>query len=370
MVDIKNQYLHLKEEIDRSISGVIDSSIFINGPVVQEFGRSLASFLNSEYVIPCGNGTDALQIALMALDLQKGDEVIVPAFTYVATAEVISLLGLIPVMIDVDSKTFNCTDNVILNAITNKTKAIVPVHLFGQCCDIERTISVCKEEGISIIEDNAQSIGAEYTSSNGEIKMSGTLGEIGTTSFYPSKNLGAYGDGGAINTNNGSLATKIRMIANHGQRIKYVHDLIGCNSRLDAIQAAILKVKLKYLKKYIQKRQQAAAFYDEGLKSISEIDIPFRQGNSTHVFHQYTIKVKNGRRNDLKNYLSDHGIPSMIYYPIPLYKQKAFSRYYDGDLLPITERLCQEVLSLPIHTELEEDQQSYIIEKIIQFFKK
>lgn len=369
MVDVRGQYLHIKEEVDREIQEVIDSCAFINGPKVKAFQAGLESYLNVKHVIPCANGTDALQIALMALDLQVGDEVIVPAFTYVATAEVIGLLGLIPVMVDVDPNTFNITADIFEKAITDKTKVIVPVHLFGQVSsDMDKIMSLAKAHGIKVIEDNAQTIGADYTHNDGSISKSGTIGDIGCTSFYPSKNLGCYGDGGAIFTNDDTLAAEIRKIANHGQVKRYYHDVIGCNSRLDSIQAAILNVKLARLDDYNRSRAQAADYYDEHLSSVDAIQVPKREEQSSHVFHQYTLRVTNGKRNELQEYLKGKGIPSMIYYPVPLYKQGAFNKYAPNLRLPATEMLCDEVISLPMHTELDHSTQDLIIDAITTFF--
>ena len=365
MVDVHSQYLKIKSEVDQGIQEVINSSIFIKGPKVKAFEQALEEYLGVRKVIGCANGTDALQIALMALNLEPGDEVIVPAFTYVATAEVIGLLGLQPVMVDVDPNTFNTTAELIEPLITDKTKVIVPVHLFGQCTDMEPILQLAKSRGIAVIEDNAQAIGADYTLRNGEVKKTGTMGDIGCTSFYPSKNLGCYGDGGAIFTNNEELGQRISMIANHGQAKKYYHSMIGCNSRLDAIQAAVLNVKLQYLDNYCASRQKVAAQYDAAFASIEGLQIPERQHNSTHVFHQYTLRVKNGRRDELKRYLAEKGIPSMIYYPVPLYQQEAFKQYVSEDFnLPITEKLCQEGLTVPIHTEMTSSTQAEIIEKV------
>lgn len=367
MVDIKNQYLSIKEEIDLAIQNVIDSTSFINGYAVKDFQKNMEIYLNAKSVIPCANGTDALQIAMMALGLKPGDEVIVPAFTYVATAEVIALLNLIPVMVDVDPLTFNVSLDNIKSKVTNKTKAIVPVNLYGQCADLYNIKKFAEANNIYVIEDNAQAIGADFIYSDGSKIKAGLVGDIGTTSFYPSKNLGAYGDGGACYTNDSEIGEKIRMVANHGQSKKYVHDIIGCNSRLDSIQAAILNVKLKYLDKYAQSRIKVANFYDAAFKEISELEIPYRADNSTHVFHQYTLKVKNGKRDALKEYLKENNIPSMIYYPIPLYKQKAFS---SNEKLPFTEELCKQVLSLPIHTEMSESKAQYITSKVYSFFER
>ncbi len=368
MVDLKNQYLKIKNEIDDAIINCVENTQFINGPSVNTFQNALQSYLNVKHVIPCANGTDSLQIAMMALDLKPGDEVICPAFTYVATAEVIGLLGLIPVMVDVDPNTFNITAEIIEQAITTKTKAIVPVHLYGQSCDMEPIINLAKKHKLFIIEDNAQAIGSEYTFSDGTRAKTGTMGDIGSISFFPSKNLGCFGDGGALTTNNDELAYKMRMIANHGQEVKYFHKILGCNSRLDTIQAAILNVKLKKLDEYIDSRNQMSKYYDLKLESNKKVQIPVRQKNSNHVFHQYTLRVKDGARNDLQKYLSVHKIPSMIYYPFPLYKQPAFEKYVPFDfVIPNVEQLCSEVISIPIHTEINLEHMNYICEKINQF---
>jgi len=324
MVDLKGQYAKIQDEIDKAIIESIRSANFINGPAVSEFSKSLSEYLGGAYVIPCANGTDALQIAMMSLGLQPGDEVIVPSFTYVATAEVIGLLGLIPVMVDVDPYHFNITPEKIEKAVTSKTKAIVPVHLFGQCADMEPIMEFAKSKGLHVIEDTAQAIGAKYTFSTGEIKHAGTIGDIGCTSFFPSKNLGCYGDGGAIYTQNQELAEKIKMISNHGQEKKYVHKYIGVNSRLDTIQAAILNIKLKYLDEYSNSRNIAAEQYDRLLAGVKNLQIPVRSNKSTHVFHQYTLIIKDNKRDALKQYLEEKNIPAMIYYPIPLNEQEAY----------------------------------------------
>lgn len=371
MVDLKNQYLKSKSEINNAIEQCIDSSAFIKGPQLKVFEDQLATYLKCNNVVGCANGTDAIQLALMALDLKPGDEVIVPSFTYVATAEVIALLGLTPVMVDVDYETFMITSTTIENAITSKTKAIVPVHLFGQSVDIEPILKICTDAKLAIVEDNAQSLGAQYTFSTNEKVYTGTVGTIGTTSFFPSKNLGCYGDGGAVITNNSILAEKIRIIANHGQRVKYRHDVIGINSRLDTLQAAILSVKLNKLNDYIAARQKAASYYDKGLSSIKGLQIPKRLPNSTHVFHQYTVKVTLGLRDSLQSYLAERGIPSMIYYPIPLSEQPAFKGTGRSvGQLKIASTLAQEVLSLPMHTELTDTQVEYIVSTIHKFFSK
>lgn len=370
MVDLKSQYKKIKNEIDKSILNVVEETSFINGPSVSKFSQELSEYLSGAYVVPCANGTDSLQIAMMALDLEPGDEIIVPAFTYVATAEVIGLLKLVPVMVDVDPNTFNISKDEILKAITPKTKAIVPVHLFGQCADMEMIMELASENGLYVIEDNAQAIGADYYFKDGTSKKAGTIGDIGCTSFFPSKNLGCYGDGGALFTTKKSLYDKIKMIANHGQEKKYVHKIIGVNSRLDSIQASILSIKLKHLDEYSKMRLMAADFYDSRLSSISDIIIPFRSKTSNHVFHQYTLKILNGKRDKLKNYLNDKGIPSMIYYPIPLNKQEAFMNIGKtiGDL-NISKELTDSVLSLPMHTELSIEQLEYITNTIHDFFK-
>ena len=369
MVDLNGQYDKIKTEVDKAVISCISSSAFINGPAVQEFQTGLESYLGVKHVIPCANGTDSLQIAMMALELQPSDEVICPAFTYVATAEVIGLLGLTPVMVDVDPKTFNITASEIEKAITPNTKAIVPVHLYGQSCDMEAIMKLAEKHNLYVIEDNAQSIGAEYTFSDGLIAKTGTIGHIGSTSFFPSKNLGCYGDGGALMTNDDNLAQKMRMIANHGQEKKYYHKVLGCNSRLDTIQAAILNIKLNYLDQYSTARNKMATFYDEAFYGIEELEVPVRQHNSSHVFHQYTLKVKNGSRNQLQQYLIDRGIPTMIYYPLPLYKQEAFKQFVSDDFkLSNTEQLCHEVLSLPIHTEMNIVHMNFICDTIKSFY--
>ena len=370
MVDLKGQYQKIKPEVDAAIQSVIDSTSFINGQAVKDFAANLEKYLGVKHVIPCGNGTDALQIAMMALKLKPGDEVIVPAFTYVATAEVIGLLGLTPVMVDVNPKTFTVERQNIVKAITANTKAIVPVHLFGQSCDMEPILKLAKEQGLYVIEDNAQAIGAEYTFSDGRKAKTGTMGTIGCTSFFPSKNLGCYGDGGALCTNDDALAERIRMVANHGQKKKYYHSVIGCNSRLDTIQAAILDIKLKHLDEYGKARHDAAAYYTENLKDVKGIEIPFEAENSTHVYHQYTLKVLDGKRDALKKHLEDNGIPSMIYYPLPLQEQEAFQFITrTAESLDNAKKLSDSVLSLPMHTELTGKEQDFIIDKIRKFFE-
>lgn len=369
MVDLQGQYSKIKSEIDSAVIDCIESTSFINGPQVAEFKKDLESYLRVKHVVPCANGTDALQIALMALDMNEGDEIIVPSFTYVATAEVIALLKLKPVMVEVDKHTFNVTADIIEAAITPRTKAVVPVHLFGQSCDMEPIMAVAEKHGIFVIEDNAQAIGSDYRFADGETRKAGTIGHIGTTSFFPSKNLGCYGDGGAIFTNDDDLAAKMRMIANHGQAKKYYHSVIGVNSRLDSIQAAILGVKLPYLDAYCAARQSVAAKYDDAFADIEELQTPVRELNSTHVFHQYTLRVDGGNRGALQEHLNERNVPSMIYYPVPLYKQEAFADAApDGFSLPVTEMLCDAVLSLPIHTEMTAETQDHIIRSVKEFF--
>lgn len=371
MVDLHGQYLKIKPEVDKGIQEVIDSCAFINGPQVKEFASELEKYSGSKHVITCANGTDALQIALMALGLKPGDEVIVPAFTYVASAEVIGLLGLTPVMVDVDPKTFNVTVENIKKAISPKTKAIIPVHLFGQSCDMEPIMKLAKEYGLYVIEDNAQAIGSVYTFSDGTKKHTGTIGNIGCTSFFPSKNLGCYGDGGAIFTDDDDLAEKLRMIANHGQKVKYHHSVIGCNSRLDTIQAVVLKAKLPHLDEYCSARKKAADYYSANLKSVEGIVVPEEIPNSTHVYHQYTLQILDGKRDALKEFLASKGIPAMIYYPLPLQKQEAFKNITRAaESLEISQKLADSVLSLPIHTELTHEEQDIIINAVKEFFKK
>ncbi|WP_326995272.1 DegT/DnrJ/EryC1/StrS family aminotransferase [Chitinophaga sp. 212800010-3] len=370
MVDLKGQYVKIKSSIDSAIADCINSTAFINGPQVKSFAGNLAAYLDVPFVIPCANGTDALQIALMALGLEPGDEVIVPSFTYVATAEVIGLLNLVPVMVDVDPISFNITEANIKAAITPKTKAIVPVHLFGQCADMAPILALAREHNLYVVEDTAQALGADYQFPDKSFRKAGTIGDIGCTSFFPSKNLGCYGDGGAIFTRDKALAEKISMIANHGQVQKYIHKHIGVNSRLDTIQAAILDVKLSHLNSYAMARETAAAYYDKALQEVKELVVPGRVAYSTHVFHQYTLQVKNQKRDALKSHLESKGIPAMIYYPIPLNEQEAYKKHGRaiGDLA-VTRRLCEEVLSLPMHTELTDAQLEYIVAEIKTFFK-
>ena len=366
MVDLHTQYLQIKEDIDRGIQAVIDSASFIKGPAVTSFQQNLEAYTGAKHVIPVGNGTDALQIALMALDLKPGDEVITPTFTFIATAEVVALLGLKPVVVDVDWNTMNISVDAVRKAITPKTKAIVPVHLFGQCADMEALMQVAKEHNLAIVEDACQAIGSVYTFSDGTQKQAATMGEIGCTSFFPSKNLGCYGDGGAIFTNNDELAAKMRAIANHGMVVRYYHDTVGINSRLDSIQAAVLDAKLPHLNEYIAARQAAAAYYDKAFANHPNILIPTRSEHSTHVFHQYTLRLVDVDRDALREALAAKGIPAMIYYPVPLHMQKAYqdTRYQEG-AFPVAEKLAACVLSLPMHTELDEEQLAYITENIL-----
>ncbi len=371
MVDLKTQYNRLKPEIDEAIKAVLDHAIFINGPEVKSFASDLSQYLGAKHVIPCANGTDALQIAMMALDLRPGDEVITADFTYVATAEVIGLLQLTPVLVDVYPGTFDIDVDAIEKAITPRTKAIVPVHLFGQCADMERIMTIAKKHNLHVIEDVAQAIGADYKFKDGRSGKAGTIGTIGCTSFFPSKNLGCYGDGGAIFTNDENLARRIRMIANHGQSVQYVHDEIGCNSRLDSIQAAVLGVKLKYLDAFAKARNRAADLYDKAFSGNKFLRIPERVSYSNHVFHQYTLVLNRIDREQLKIFLEAKGIPAMIYYPIPLHSQKAFSsdRYKPGDF-PVTESLCASVISLPMHPELEGSTVALISSAVLEGVEK
>ena len=368
MVDLKAQYQRIKSDVDKAIQEVIDQTAFIQGPAVKEFQQDLEKYLSVKHVIPCANGTDALQIAMMALDFKPGDEVITASFTYVATAEVIALLGLRPVLVDVNPDTFTLDPDAVERAITEKTVAIVPVHLFGQCAEMDRIMEIAQKHNIHVIEDTAQALGADYIYSDGKREKAGTIGTIGATSFFPSKNLGCYGDGGAIFTNQDELASKIRMIANHGQRVRYYHDEIGVNSRLDTIQAAILKIKLKQLDEYAVSRQKLADAYDTAFSGLSQIQTPVRAGYSTHVFHQYTLKLKGLDRDKMREYLENHGVPAMIYYPVPLHMQKAYldPRYREGDF-PVTEELCRSVISLPMHTEMQPDQLDHIISTVLAF---
>lgn len=372
MVDLQKQYQNFKSEIDSAIQTVLDSSAYINGPAVKLFQEKLEAYLGVKHVIPCANGTDALQIALMAAGLKPGDEVIVPAFTYVATAEVAGLLGLDIVMTDVAPDSFNIRATDIEAAITPKTKAIVPVHLFGQSCPMEEIMALAEKHNLVVIEDNAQAIGADYQFADGRQAKTGTIGHIGCTSFYPSKNLGAYGDGGAIFTNDDDLAQKLRIIASHGQSRRYYHDCIGVNSRLDAIQAALLQVKLPYLDQFSANRSKAADYYDQALAGMEMLETPARMSYSSHVFHQYTLQVPAEDRDNLQKYLKEKSVPSMIYYPLPLNAQKAFENCAQkaSDELPNTDQLCKKVLSLPMHPNLEEDQLAFIVKQIKSYFNK
>ena len=367
MVDLKTQYHHVKSEIDRAILDVVENTAFINGPAVKDFQTALEKYMQVKHVVNCANGTDALQIAMMALDLKPGDEVITTSFTFVATVEVIALLQLTPVLVDALPGTYNIDPIALEKAITPKTKAIVPVHLFGQCADMESIMKIANKHNLYVIEDNCQAIGAYYTFSDGTRKQAGTMGHIGTTSFFPSKNLGCYGDGGAMFTNDDTLAEKLRMIANHGMKVRYYHDSIGVNSRLDTIQAAVLNIKLKHLDTYIANRQRAAAYYDKAFANHPNITIPVRDPKSTHVFHQYTLVLNNVDRVALQAKLQERGIASMVYYPVPMHMQKAYTdpRYKEGDF-PVTEDLSRNVMSLPMHTELTDEQLAYVVNGVIE----
>lgn len=371
MVDLKGQYQKIKGEIDSSIKNVIDNTSFINGPQVKQFQKQLEDYLDVKHVIPCGNGTDALQIAMMGLDLQQGDEVITADFTFAATVEVIALLKLTPVLVDVEPDTFNINIEALKKAITPKTKAIVPVHLFGQCANMEAILEVAEAHNLYVIEDNAQAIGADYTFADGTSKKAGTIGNVGTTSFFPSKNLGCYGDGGAIFTNDDDLAHKLRGIVNHGMYKRYYHDEVGVNSRLDSIQAVVLSAKLPHLDSYCDARRKAAEYYNEALSKSDKIITPVTSKFTTHVFHQYTLRLIDVDRNALHQHLIDSNIPCAIYYPVPLHSQKAYAdkRYNEADF-PVTNKLVKSVISLPMHTELDKKQQDFIIETILNFINK
>lgn len=370
MVDLHSQYQKIKSEIDEKWKEIMDSCTFINGPAVKTFQVNLEQYLDVKHVIPCANGTEAIQVALMALDLKPGDEVITTTFTFIATAEVIALLGLTPILVDVCPDTFNIDIKAVEKAITPKTKAIVPVHLFGQCADMESLTRIAKKYNLHIVEDACQAIGAQYTFNDGTIKKAGTMGIMGCTSFFPSKNLGCYGDGGAIFTNDDDLARKLRGIVNHGMFVRYYHDLVGVNSRLDSLQAAVLDVKLKYLDDYIATRNAAATYYDNVFSTCEKLIIPHRAENTTHVFHQYTLRLIGVDRKKLIDFMAEKQIPIMIYYPVPLHLQKAYinSRYSSGDF-PVSEQLSNEVISLPMHTELDEKQLAYITENLLQAVK-
>ena len=368
MVDLVSQYQHMKPEIDSAIQSVIENAQFINGPEVTGFKAELEQYLGIKHVIPCANGTDALQIALMALGLKPGDEVITPSFTYIATTEVMALLGLKPVFVDVNPDTFCIDASLIESAISEKTKAIVPVHLYGQAAPMNEIMEIAKKHNLFVIEDNAQAIGCDYEMSNGEIVKTGTIGTIGCTSFFPSKNLGCFGDGGALFTNDDELAVKIKMISNHGQSKQYHHDVVGCNSRLDNLQAAILRIKLQKLDQFNDARRKVAQHYDEFLSQFPQITIPRRAKNSTHVFHQYTLKLEGIDRNKLKEFLAEREIPAMIYYPIPAHRQKMFEAFGSSEtVLPVTDWLTERVISLPIHTEMEQEQLDKICNSIAEF---
>ena len=376
MVDLQTQYQKIKNEVDMSVISIMEDATFINGPIVNTFQKNLEEFLNVKHVIPCANGTDALQIAMMSLGLKPGDEVITSNFTFAATVEVIALLNLKPVLIDVDLETFNIDCEKLEKSIGPKTKAIVPVHLFGQPADMETIMQIAKEHNLYVIEDNAQAIGAEYQFKSGIKQKAGTIGDIGTTSFFPSKNLGCFGDGGALFTNDDDLAVKIRGIVNHGMYKRYHHDVVGVNSRLDSVQAAVLNAKLPYLNSYNKSRQDSARKYSEALKNCNEIMTPILSNGCVkicgscdcHVFHQYTIRIISDRRDDLANYLSDQKIPFGIYYPIPLHKQKAYeSKAYSDEDFVNTNTLCDQVISLPMHSELTDEQIDFITDKVIKF---
>lgn len=371
MVDTKTQYLAIKKEVDAAVIAVLESSMFIGGKVVNDFAVNLATYHGAKHVIPCANGTDALQIAMMALGLKAGDEVITPSFTYIATVEAAALLGLQPVFVEVDPRTFCIDPEAVEKAITPKTKAIVPVHLYGHAADMEKIMAIAAKHKLYVIEDNAQAIGCDYTFSDGSRKKTGTIGHIGCTSFYPSKNLGAYGDGGAIVTNDDELAIQLAKIAAHGQSKRYYHDRVGCNSRLDAIQAAVLDIKLKHLDTYIAARRKAANYYDAAFKDQPGITTPFTAPYSNHVFHQYTLLLEGVDRDGLNQYLAGHGIPSMIYYPVPCHKQQMFDAFNGNSFdLATTDWLTERVISLPMHTELDKEQQGFIVSKVIEYINK
>ena len=369
MVDLKQQYQKIKTEIDSAVLQVIESAAFINGPHVQRFAADLARYHDIAHVVPCANGTDALQIAMMALDLRPGDEVITPSFTYIATTEVIALLGLTPVFVDVDPQTFCIDADAIERAITPRTKAIVPVHLYGQAANMEAINRLAAAHKLHVIEDNAQAIGCDFHFSDGSTRKTGSIGTIGTTSFFPSKNLGGYGDGGAMMTADDALADTLRMVANHGQSKRYYHDMVGCNSRLDTIQAAVLEIKLKFLDEYIAARRAVADYYDAAFAGQEGITTPYRASWCNHVFHQYTLILEGVDRNGLHDYLAQHNIPSMIYYPVPAHRQKMFAHFGSEQTdLPVTDWLTERVISLPMHTELDEEQLQYITSKTLSFF--
>lgn len=371
MVDLKQQYQKIRAEVDAAVLGVLESSAFINGPQVQSFAQALAAYNNVRHVIPCANGTDALQISMMALGLKPGDEVIAPSFTYIATTEVIALLGLTTVFVDVDPKTFCIDPAAVEKAITKKTKAIVPVHLYGHAANMEPILDIARRHQLFVIEDNAQAIGGSFRFSNGESRKTGSMGTVGCTSFFPSKNLGAYGDGGAMMTDDDDLAAKLRMVANHGQSKRYYHDLVGCNSRLDTIQAAILEIKLRHLDSYIAARRSVAGYYNKAFAGNKKLGTPVQAAYSDHVFHQYTLVLEGIDRNGLHEHLAAAGIPSMIYYPVPAHRQKMFAAFQTGSPhLPVTDWLTERVISLPIHTEMDEEQLAHITSKVLEFADK
>ncbi|CAA7387203.1 UDP-2-acetamido-2-deoxy-3-oxo-D-glucuronate aminotransferase [Chryseobacterium fistulae] len=370
MVDLQSQYYKIKNEVDNAVLNVMDSAAFINGPEVKSFQNELESYLDVKHVIPCANGTDALQIALMALDLKEGDEIITADFTFAATVEVIHLLKLKSVLVDVDYDTFTISIEEIRKAITPRTKAIIPVHLFGQCANMEEILKIAEEYSLYVIEDNAQAIGSDYIFSDGTTRKAGTMATVGTTSFFPSKNLGCYGDGGAIFTNNDYLAHRLRGIVNHGMYERYYHDEVGVNSRLDSIQAAVLRKKLPHLDSYNETRRKAADYYDEAFENNPHILTPTRAKNSTHVFHQYTLRILNGKRNALQQFLTEKEIPAMIYYPVALRKQKAYSQESNDADFVNTDLLLEQVISLPMHTELDEEQLKYITDAVLEFMEK
>ncbi len=376
MVDLKQQYLNIKNEVDAAVSEVIGGAIFIGGPQVNTFSSALADYLGVKHVVPCANGTDALQISMMALGLKQGDEIITPSFTYIATTEVMALLGLKPVFVEVDPATFCIDPEAVKNAITSATKAIVPVHLYGQAANMEAIMAITKEHNLFVIEDNAQAIGGDYYYKDGSVKKTGSIGTIGCTSFFPSKNLGCYGDGGAMCTDDDDLAEKLKMIANHGQKTRYYHEMVGCNSRLDALQAAILNIKLPLLDGYINARRKVADYYDRAFAGNNKITTPYRADYCKHVFHQYTLILKNDEnpaayRDGLVNYLAENKVPSMIYYPVPAHRQKMFAAFGGADYqLDKTDWLTHRVISLPIHTEMDEEQQNYIVTKVLEYINR
>lgn len=376
MVDLKQQYQHIKQEVDAAVVEVLESSAFINGKPVQDFAREMSDYLGVKHTIPCANGTDALQIAMMALDLQPGDEVITPSFTYIATTEVVALLRLKPVFVEVDPRTFCMDPDALRKAITPRTKAIVPVHLYGHAAPMQEIMDIAAEHNLFVVEDNAQAIGGDYFCADGSARKTGTIGTVGCTSFFPSKNLGCYGDGGAMFTNDDTLAERLRMVANHGQKVRYYHDLVGCNSRLDTVQAAILRIKLRHLDQYIINRRKAADVYDAAFAGHPHIQTPYRAAWSHHVFHQYTL-ILDGYpdvarvRNGLTEYLARHQVPSMIYYPVPAHRQKMFDAFGGAAFdLPVTDWLTDRVVSLPIHTELDAEQQNYITGHVLNYLNQ